>query len=152
MTDWNAFFTLCFIHRTPLLRTISPRVFNVWEILSCTPPGRYMIARKCTQESISCITCIGSRQVHFEYNAVGVFHSCNQRLARNALGLQGQITLTILGLAGAGGNNVLFLPAPTIQQSQRHHSSPSKPITREARRAPDFRVLPASPQVFLSGR
>ena len=36
MTDWNAFFTLCLIHRTPFLR-ILPRVFSVWEILSCTP-------------------------------------------------------------------------------------------------------------------
>lgn len=48
------------------------------------------------QERISRITCIGRRQVRFEYNAVGVFRSCNQRLARNAPGLQGQITLTIM--------------------------------------------------------
>ena len=104
-----------------------------------------MTAPKCTQDSISCITCTGSRQVRSVYNAASVFHSCNQSLPRNAPRLQGQeITLTIPG----GKNNVLFLPAQTIRQSQRHHSCASKPITRAARGAPDFRVLPASPQVL----
>lgn len=100
------------------------------------------------RESISCVPRTGSRQVHLRNKAASISHSCNQRSAQDAPGLQGQeTTRTVPGEK----KRVLFLPAQTIQQSQQHHSRPSKPITLEARGARDFRVLPASCRVLSGG-
>lgn len=95
-----------------------------------------MTAPKCTQESISCITCTGSRQVRSVYNAASVFHSCNQSLPRNAPGLKGQeITLTIPGgkkitlsfyLPRRFGNLsgiILVLPSQSLARPGEHLTS-----------------------------
>lgn len=107
------------------------------------------------QESISCISGTESWQVHWvqcrerfsflqpTFNAKRL-RDCKGRSLHGPQGGKKKTTPK----SKKQNQRFLSLPAQTVQQSQRHHSCPSKPIILAALEARDFGGLPASDRIL----